>query len=339
MLVYEVRVTLLGVEPPVWRGVRVPGEYRLDMLHGVLQMVMGWQNTHLHEFVVEAEGQRMLYGEPEFDDAGLGVQDEQEYRLVDLMREPGDRFLYIYDFGDDWVHELVLEGVLDVGDDQPFLWCMDGEGACPPEDCGGAPGYARLLASLEEGGDQEERAVALGLVGEGFDPQAFDCSVFNERVEAGLRHVQDYDDERPDMALVVELKEALESGVMPVTGMSIIEFDGFLCALAIQPVAFEPEEWLPLVWDMTGAGAMPAWESEEDVERVTGLLLRYADSVNSQLVDEFPVYLPLYEDFSYDSEEALLVAAEKWAIGFMAGAMMDGEGDDGWGSVEPDALR
>ncbi|ANT65095.1 UPF0149 family protein [Prosthecochloris sp. CIB 2401] len=326
MLVYEVRVTLLGVELPVWRRLRVPGGYRLDMLHGVLQLVMGWQNSHLHEFVVEdGGGDRKFFGIPEYDDTDRGLLDEQEYSLGDLVREPGERFLYIYDFGDDWVHEVVLESVLDSEGEERFLWCMDGEGACPPEDCGGVPGYTWLLACLGDAGDPEERAVALEIVGEGFDPLEFDCSVFNERVEAGLRHVQDYDEERPDMALVLELKEALESGVMPVTGMSVLEFDGFICALSIHPVAFEPGTWLPLVWDTTGEGAMPVWTSKEEAQRVMGLLLRYADGINSQLGEEFPVYMPLFEDFMYATAEEMLMAAEKWTVGFMAGAMIDGE--------------
>ena len=180
MTVFELRVMLLGAESTIWRQVRVSGNTHLSLIHLVLQMVMGWQNRHLHEFV---GADRKRYGDIGELESQPDVLDEKRYCLNDLVNEPGDRCLYIYDFGDDWVHEIVLETVLDVEfelEAEQFR-CPTGQGACPPEDCGGVPGYLELLDNFNDldaiGHDE-----AVALLGELFEPEAFDCALFNELI-------------------------------------------------------------------------------------------------------------------------------------------------------------
>jgi hypothetical protein len=151
--VYELRVTLLDVsDPPVWRRVRVSAGIRLDRLHSVLQAAMGWEDYHLHAFFA---GERR-YGHA---DAEMELEDEQAVRLADLVDGKGSRIEYTYDFGDDWRHEIVVEGVLaaEAGDGRPV--CLAGQGACPPEDCGGAPGYQRLREVLADPADPENAEI------------------------------------------------------------------------------------------------------------------------------------------------------------------------------------
>src|SRR3989442_574633 len=127
---YELKVTLRDVLPPVWRRVRVAGSLTLRDLHHVLQVSLGWMDCHLHEFRIRVR----RYGMPDpDDDYGEPPLDELEYRLGELVRS-GDRFEYVYDFGDGWRHEVVVESSVPLERDAPKAECLAGERACPPED-------------------------------------------------------------------------------------------------------------------------------------------------------------------------------------------------------------
>jgi hypothetical protein len=179
--VYELTVTLLDVSyPPVWRRLRVPAGIRLDRLHSVLQAAMGWEDHHLHAFFA---GERR-YGHP---DADLELRDERGVPLADLVEGPGSRIEYVYDFGDEWQHEIVVERVLagEAGDGGPA--CLAGQGACPPEDSGGAPGYQRLREALADPTDpeHEEFRTWLGLDETAeFAPERFDLDEVNRALLA-----------------------------------------------------------------------------------------------------------------------------------------------------------
>jgi hypothetical protein len=144
----------------------------LAKLHRVLQQVMGWTDSHLHEF--EANG--VTYGEP---DRELGPrQNEKRVPLGDVLRAAGDRLVYTYDFGDGWQHDVTLDQVLDPDPKGQYPWVLDGKRACPPEDCGGPGGYARLLEVLANP-KHPEHADLVGWVGGSFDPEAFDLRELN----------------------------------------------------------------------------------------------------------------------------------------------------------------
>ncbi|MGH3613406.1 MAG: plasmid pRiA4b ORF-3 family protein [Pseudonocardia sp.] len=176
--VHQIIVTLTEVtDPPVWRRLLIPAAMPLHQLHDVIQTAMGWQDHHLHSF---ADGTR-TYGHP---DPELGFIDERSVRLGDL---DGGRIQYTYDFGDGWEHEIVVEtiGVAVPGGRYPR--CIGGEGACPPEDCGGAPGYEHLREVLADPADAEhdEMVEWLGLDHtSAFDPTAFDIELVNRQLFA-----------------------------------------------------------------------------------------------------------------------------------------------------------
>jgi hypothetical protein len=177
--VYQLKITLRGVSgPPVWRRVLVPSDVTLGGLHEVIQQAMGWDNCHMHVF--SAGGQE--YGSP---DAELGHASDRNVLLPQVLTGPGDRLRYTYDFGDDWEHDIVLEETRTAVPQETYLSCVAGKGACPPEDCGGAWGYAELkeiLATPSHEGHQD-MLEWLGLdAGEDFDPKKFSVAEVNARL-------------------------------------------------------------------------------------------------------------------------------------------------------------
>lgn len=173
--VLELRVTLRHIEPPIWRSLLVPADVPLSVLHEVLQCAFGWKDCHLHELRV---------GELRF-----GIADgEDQMFLVDERAAPlgavarvGATLLYVYDFGDDWEHEIAVERVVPRGDQT--LRCVGGARACPPEDCGGPHGYAHMLEVLANPKD-EEHADMKRWAPRGFDPERFDMAAVNKKLAA-----------------------------------------------------------------------------------------------------------------------------------------------------------
>jgi Plasmid pRiA4b ORF-3-like protein len=179
--VLQVRITLLDVAgPPVWRRVLVPAAFTLDRVHRVIQAAMGWQNYHMHVFRAGEAG----YGpDPE---GMLGFLDEAKVRLADVAGV-GERIGYEYDFGDSWEHELLVEARIEAEALKTCPACTAGEGACPPEDSGGFPGYQRLKEILADPSDEEYeemRAWADSQTSGAFDPASFDIAEASARVSA-----------------------------------------------------------------------------------------------------------------------------------------------------------
>ncbi|MEJ2856505.1 MULTISPECIES: plasmid pRiA4b ORF-3 family protein [unclassified Saccharothrix] len=173
---YELEVRLLEVaNPPVWRRLEVPAGLSLGGLHEVVQAAMGWENAHLHEFAHRTG----RYGVP---DADLGHQDESAVAVSQVLAEVGDRIAYSYDFGDGWEHDITLKKIVPAGD--PV--CTAGEGACPPEDCGGPWGYEDLKATLADPTAEGHADLLdwLGLrSGADFDPARFSTEDANRALK------------------------------------------------------------------------------------------------------------------------------------------------------------
>lgn len=170
------RIALLGYQPEIWRRLLVPGSVRLDKLHLVFQEAMGWENSHLHQFQIGAA----LYG-MHFEDWPDEELHEAEHKLADVA-PPGGRFLYEYDFGDSWEHEVLVERVDTIHPSLKFTVCIDGANACPPEDCGGAGGYADLLDALANPAHEQHDEYAMWLGAE-FDPTTFDLAKINAALQ------------------------------------------------------------------------------------------------------------------------------------------------------------
>jgi Plasmid pRiA4b ORF-3-like protein len=168
--VLRLRVTLADVDaPPVWRRVVIPAGYTLDRVHGVIQAAMGWQNSHLHIFRIAGRE----YG-PAYLHDELETLDEKQFRIGDLVKT-GDLASYEYDFGDGWEHELAVEAGATADAVTAYPQCTGGEGACPPEDCGGPGGFADLKELLA-GPPSPEREEMRAWAGEGYDPAHFDLA-------------------------------------------------------------------------------------------------------------------------------------------------------------------
>jgi hypothetical protein len=170
-LLFQFKITLLDIRPAVWRRVQVP-DCTLDVLHLYIQAAFGWWNYHLHQF--EIEGVR--YGPPEPADLSLELETEDETEAVLSNLLPKLRrkacWIYEYDFGDGWRHEIVFEGYPPLEKGQKYPLCVEGARAGPPEDVGGPWGYADYLAALADP-EHEQHDELLEWRGP-FDPEAFD---------------------------------------------------------------------------------------------------------------------------------------------------------------------
>jgi Plasmid pRiA4b ORF-3-like protein len=178
--VFELRVSLRHIEPPIWRTLRVPADVPLGILHEVLQAAFGWQNSHLHDFLVGD----IRFGMTDVDDEVFSV-DERGAPLGAVARA-GSTWVYRYDFGDDWEHAVVVEHVGHDGDQT--IRCTGGARACPPEDCGGPPGYAHMLEVLANPED-EEHSEMKQWVPRGFTAEKFDVVAVNKKLVALSKRV------------------------------------------------------------------------------------------------------------------------------------------------------
>jgi hypothetical protein len=172
--IYQLKVTLLGSQPAIWRRVQVPGDLSLSRLHGVLQLVMGWTNSHMHQFKVAGR----YFGT---HDLGLDepkIEDERQVRLDQIAPKVRDRLIYEYDFGDSWEHEVVVEKILPPEKDAEYPRCIAGTLARPPEDVGGVWGYHDFLEAVRNP-RHPEHAEMVEWVGGEFDPKRFDLAGVN----------------------------------------------------------------------------------------------------------------------------------------------------------------
>ena len=177
--IYEIRVALAGTKPPVWRLLQVPGSAKLGWLHAVLQVAVGWTNSHLHEFRVNGT----LYSDTschfaEFEGDPM-IHDEWTATLQRVASQPADVLVYEYDLGDSWNHKVTVERILPP--DRALArhaTCLDGARACPPEDCGGGSGYTELLRILRNRNHPEHKSMKEWL-GRPLDSEAFDRAKTN----------------------------------------------------------------------------------------------------------------------------------------------------------------
>jgi len=178
--IYQIKVTLNDSKPPIWRRILAPDTITLHQLHTILQTVMGWADYHLHMFTINGQ----IYGNPEDDEFGhMGTKNESRFKLNQLVGREGFKFRYEYDFGDGWLHDLVVEKILPAEEGMRYPVCVTGKRACPPEDSGGIWGYEEMLEAIANRKHPEHDRY-LEWIGENFDPERFDLNEVNE----SLRH-------------------------------------------------------------------------------------------------------------------------------------------------------
>jgi len=174
--VHQLKITLTGIRPPIWRRLQVSSSMNLRRLHDVIQEAMGWTQSHLYQFEVGD----MEYGEPD-EEFGMPIRSAKATPLRKVAPEPGAVFSYEYDFGDSWQHRIEVEKVLPPEPGVRYPRCLAGKRACPPEDVGGIFGYEEFLQAIRDPKHPEHESM-LEWVGGAFDPEAFGLRGVNERL-------------------------------------------------------------------------------------------------------------------------------------------------------------
>ncbi|MFC2118240.1 plasmid pRiA4b ORF-3 family protein [Bacteroidota bacterium] len=166
--IYTLKVTLMEIKPEIWRRFTVSSDVLLPKLHQMLQTIMGWTNSHLHQFIKDEK----IYCEPSPYDEMNSI-DYRNISLEKFLKKEGDQIIYEYDFGDGWRHNITLEKIIKV----PL--CLEGERACPPEDCGSFPGYENLVEIIKDPSHKEYNDYMTWLGGS-YDPELFEKEKINK---------------------------------------------------------------------------------------------------------------------------------------------------------------
>jgi hypothetical protein len=176
---FQIKITLRGSKPPIWRRVVVPVDIRLDKLHDVIQTVMGWHNGHLHAFEIDGEAYQGRSLGADWDEDS-GALDESEFRLGELVSGAKDKFSYVYDFGDDWDHTLAIEKLIPASDHPPMMTCLAKKNRGPLEDSGGLWGYYDKLRIMADPNDPRHEEIAEWM--DAIDPTEFNLEAVNQRL-------------------------------------------------------------------------------------------------------------------------------------------------------------
>lgn len=178
--IYQLKITLQGIAPPVWRRIQVQGGVSLNKLHRIFQATIGWENRHLYEFIVG----NFHFGEhhPEYS---YEMKSDNAAKLYQVVTSAGAKFTYVYDFSARWEHELLVENIMTSAMGLRYSLCLAGERASPPEDCASVGGYANFLEAIRDPGHKEHEALR-DWIGDAFDPESFDLNAVNERLK-GIR--------------------------------------------------------------------------------------------------------------------------------------------------------
>ncbi len=225
--VYEIKVTLCDSQPPIWRRIQVRSDVTLAKLHRILQCVMGWEDAHLHEFVIQGE----YYGIPDQDEGEQRkIRDERKYKLGDIVAAERSQFAYNYDFGDYWQHVLVIEKTLPPKEGVRYPVCLAGSRACPPEDVGGISGYENFLQAIKNP-DHPEHGEYRAWVGSDFDPEALAVDEVNQRLRRHAVKVLF----RPFFTQTQACSRSLQSRQRRVPALARLSFWLFFCGLVLRP--------------------------------------------------------------------------------------------------------
>jgi hypothetical protein len=181
--IYQIKITLKETEPVIWRRFLVPSNVTLHRLHLILQEVMGWTNSHLYRFKIDTKEYTETESDKDFNE--LDSINSKRAKLGQVVIAKGNTFEYEYDFGDGWAHELVVEDILESVTGAIYPICLDGERACPPEDCGGPYEYSRLLSIIANPEHAEYRETIKWLGGR-FRPGLFSTGKVNQQLSRSV---------------------------------------------------------------------------------------------------------------------------------------------------------
>jgi len=327
--IYQLKVTLKGARPPIWRRLLVESTDSLEEVHIALQITMGWTNSHLYEFV---QGQ-IRYGIPD-EDFPSDVRDTLEFRLNEVLKKEKDKLVYFYDFGDGWQHDVVLEKIMPYETDAVLPLCLKGKRACPPEDVGGIGGYKMFLQTISDPSDPEYEEM-LEWIGGSFDAEHFDLALTNDLL-------REYCDEQPeekspappdpdnfskdiftrlsgdeidflDQFLLYRIDEDAETEGQDEGVLGIAELDGLFTAIVSAPDMISPSQWLPAVW----GDFEPVWDNEKIFEIIFTLLMRHMNDIAATLMEHPEDFEPIFLEREVDGKTCTIV--DEWCEGYRRG--------------------
>lgn len=178
--IIQLKISLLGTKPLIWRQVLVEKTTTFETLHKIIQIVMGWTNSHLHEFTLPG----LRIGQPldQLDDEyGDELIDEASVTMESVLTTTHQTINYTYDFGESWLHTIEVEKWLSGDSATMYPVCIGGELACPPEDCGGIPGFYKMLRIVRDK-RHPKRQEMLDWLGESYDEKKFEQQAVNQQL-------------------------------------------------------------------------------------------------------------------------------------------------------------
>ena len=175
---YQIHISLKGSKPKIWRRILVPSDLLLYDFHDIIQITMGWSDSHLFQFKKNKTYYAADVEEEEFW-GNIKIVDCEGIKISDLLKKEKDKIIYEYDFGDSWIHDIVLEKITDNIPNKKIPICLAGKNNCPPEDCGGIWAYNEMIKVLSNP-EHEEYEEYIEWFGEEFDPEYFNKKEINE---------------------------------------------------------------------------------------------------------------------------------------------------------------
>lgn len=176
--VYQLKIKLMDIQPSIWRRVEAV-DCTLLRLHKIIQVCMGWKNRHAWALVIDGKE----YGDDVIDSGGdREFASARKTKLSQFVNQGIERFLYVYDLGDNWQHVIQVEKVLEADPHVKYPRCIQGGRACPPEECGGPWGYEKFL-NIIPFPDHEQHEDMMALVDGEFDSEAFDIGAVNKELQ------------------------------------------------------------------------------------------------------------------------------------------------------------
>lgn len=182
--ILQFKISLIDIEPKIWRRFLVPDDIDFERFHNIIQIIMGWENYHLFSFEnkfclidTDKDGFAVDFMWPALKQRKQTFIAETVF-LNNIFTTPRQKMIYTYDFGDTWEHEIVLEKILDRDKEQSLPNCLNGEGNCPPEDCGGVPGYYDFIEIMRNNKHPEHKRM-VEWYGEVYNPDYFSLDEVN----------------------------------------------------------------------------------------------------------------------------------------------------------------
>lgn len=185
---YQLRVTIDKITPPIWRIIQVPESYSLNKLHHIIQLSFNWTNSHLYMF---GDYENKIGDPILWEDGETPTLWDKKLKIQDVLQKVGDKLPYEYDMGDGWKHTIVLEKIEDGA--LKCAKCLDGERAAPPEDCGGIDGYNDLIHHLFHP-EKDGYIELLEWLGDDYNPEQIDLKAVNRELKGLVTYIKEFDE-------------------------------------------------------------------------------------------------------------------------------------------------